>query len=591
MSGNHKYLLRIFCYFFLSLSAAVSCFAGVSRDIQDQYRQEYVNKAMFLKIPVYAAKQFIYISGQNIRFERGFGSPLYKLGDQLRILGIDFSGEEIKFKMGEIASSTTIELCYQFDQSLLEDFPNRDVFDRAIHATLTEGLKYQDLEDAKKKYIEEQFEISVREIAGSASVKRDSVLKNIAPLVPAYQEAQQEIDTLKNRVQNVSGQLSQAQSINRTLESESRTQQAEITRLKSANAVLQEKINDSTSQISRLGTELRDAKGTAQGYQRELASIQRSLNLKVNTGGDLSAQIAELGQAMRKLQKDNEAQLQQINSLQTDLDAQKKIHAQIIGDNEELKSSNKKMQSTISTLTSKEGSLQRKYLNLKNEKEKLDDFAQSLKLLHTRVVDEKVEDGIYSVKASVYLGNTLLGSLDWSVPNYLNYGQSKSAEAVFSAESIDTVRMTKEERHILRSLDENLKMRLELVSGSSGMTVTAEEKDPIHEIGERDRAAWQWSIFNQGTQDSRLVLNAYLINKNKNEIALLHQEHSVAASNAVRRLRSYLQPIPLIAGIVIGFLLFGIVGIFRRPKPPKHAPPKAPEGSPEHSSFVQKKKL
>jgi hypothetical protein len=34
----------------------------------------------------------------------------------------------------------------------------------------------------------------------------------------------------------------------------------------------------------------------------------------------------------------------------------------------------------------------------------------------------------------------------------------------------------------------------------------------------------------------------------------------------VRQIRSYLHPIPLVAGILLGFLLFGIVGIFRRPK-------------------------
>jgi hypothetical protein len=97
------------------------------------------------------------------------------------------------------------------------------------------------------------------------------------------------------------------------------------------------------------------------------------------------------------------------------------------------------------------------------------------------------------------------------------------------------------------------------------MKVTPETGDPDREIGERDHSSWRWSIQNQGTRDTRFLIAARLINKDTNEIPMFHQQHKVAASNAVRQVRSYLQPIPLIAGIILGFLLFGIVGIFRRP--------------------------
>ncbi len=591
MSFNRTLFFRILCSSVLLFFAAIPTFAGVSRSIQDQYRRTYENKAMFLKIPVYAEKQFIDISGQGFRIEPGTGTPRFKVGDQLRILGIDFTGEEIRFRMGGIASPGLVELCFRFDSSLQENFPNKDVFDRAINSALTEGLKYTDLEDAKASYVADQFERSVREIAGSASISREAVLKSIAPHVPAYQDAQREIESLRSRVQDVSGQLSQAQSENHKLESDSRTQQAELARLKSANAALQEKIDNSTSQISKLGDELRDVKGTTQGYQRELASIQRSLNLKVDAGRDLSAQIGELGQAMRKLQKDNEGQLQLINSLRTSLEAQQAANARLVGENEDLKSANQKMKSTIETLSSKEDTLQGKFLNLQNQKDKLDTFVQSLKLLRTRVVEEKTEGGAYSGKANVYLREVLLGSLEWSVPSYLSHGESKTAQAAFAAESIDRVRMTLEERQLLDSLGKNLKLRLDLASSFPGVTVTAVEKKQTREIGERDRSTWQWSVANQGTQDAWLILTASMVNRNANAIPLLQQEHVIGASNAVRQIRGYLQPIPLVVGIIIGFLLFGIVGIFRRHKTHNVAPPKPPVARPGPSSYTHKKGL
>ena len=250
MSSNRDLHFRVFFSIFLAiLLVTVPSLAGVSRTIQEQYKRDYENKAMFLKIPIYSERQFIYISGQSIRPEQGSASPRYKVGDQLRILLVDFSGDEVKFRMGGIAAAGFIEIIFKFDAGLQEDFPNRDVFDRALRSTFTEGLKYTEIEDAKSGFIEEQFERSVREIAGSASTSRDSVLKSIAPYLPAYQEAQREIENLKGRVQDISGQLSQIQLEKRKLESESRALQAELARMKSSNAALQEKIDSSASQV------------------------------------------------------------------------------------------------------------------------------------------------------------------------------------------------------------------------------------------------------------------------------------------------------------------------------------------------------
>ena len=589
MSSHRSHRSTVCCLALWLLAAAAFGFAGVFRSIQDQYKKEYENKAMILKIPVYAEKQLIQISGQSFRIEPGAGSPRFKVGDQLRILLVDFASDEIRFRLGGIAMPGTAEIGFKFDADLQQDFPNRDVFDRALQATLTEGLKYSEIDEAKRTYLEGQFERSVREMAGSASMSPESVLKGIAPFVPAYQDAQRDIENLKNRMQDVTGQLAQAQSEKRKLEAESKAQQAEIARLKAAHAALQEKIDSSAAQVSRLGEELRDARGTAQGYQKELASIQRSLNLKVDAGRDLTQQIADLGQALRRLQKENDALGQRAGSLQTGLDAQKAVNERLLSENEELKAANRKMKITIDAITSKGDSLARQYLNLKSEKEKLDDFSQSVRFVSARVTEERTEAGMHIGKAAIYLRSVPIGSLNWSIPTHLSHNQSKSAEAAFSAESIDSVRLTPEERQVLRTFGERLKIRLDLASRAATMTVTTAKDPPVHEIGVRDGSLWQWSVLNQGIQDSRLVLTARLINRNAQEIPVFQKEHPVMASNAIRQVRNYLQPVPLVLGIILGFLLFGIVGIFRRHKTPK-APilPSAPPSAP-HAPIGKKK--
>ena len=573
MHSDHIRRLRILCLMLLVSVCALPGFAGVSRAIQEQYKREFENKAMFLKVPVYGEKQLVHIGGQTVRVDQGTGAPRFKVGDQIRILIVDFAGDEIRFRMSGIGTPGVFEFGFKFDSDLLEDFPNREVFDRAIQSTLTEGLKYTEIEEAKRGFVEDQFEKSVREIAGSASISREAVLKTIAPQVPAYRAAQREMDILNGRLQDVSAQFAQSQAENRKLENEAKSQQAEVSRLKSANAALQAKIDDSASQIARLGDEVRDVRGSQQGYQRELASLQRSLNLKVDSGRDLGAQIADLGQALRRLQKENDSLENQINTLRANLDSQQAANARLLGSNEELKAGNSRLQATISALTSKEDSLARQYLNLKSEKEKLEEFAGSVAALRTSVEEEKTDGGVRTGKAGFYLKNLLLGSLSWSLPEYLSQNESKTGEATFESESIDAIRMTAEERRLLRVLGDKLKLRLRLSSGSTAIQIEPEADKSFHEIGERDRFTWRWTITNRGSQDARLSISASMLNRHSGEIPVFLKEEAVLASNAVRHIRAYLQPIPLAVGGILGFLLFGIVGIFRRPKrSAAHAP-------------------
>jgi predicted nuclease with TOPRIM domain len=573
MAFNCKGRFLGFCFLLLILSASVSGFAGVAHTIQEQYRQDYANKAMVLKIPVYSEKQFIYFTGKNYRIDEGSGIPRYKVGDQLRVLAIDFSGDVIKFKMSGITKPGTIELHFKFDTELKENFPNREIFNQALQAVLTEGLKYTEIEDAKKTFLEDQFAQSVKNLAESASVSRDVVFQVIAPAVPAYQEARKEIDSLRNKIQDLSGQLAGVQSENRKLESQVKDQQAEAARMKSANAALQEKMSSSLSQISRLGDDLKDAKGSAQGYQKELANIQRSLNLKVDAARDLSAQIADLGQVLKKLQKENDALDQQIAALRASLESQQAANARLTRANDELKSQNQKMQKTIETLTSNKDSLAGQYMTLKNEKEKLDDFSSAIRFLNTRMIDENTEGGIHYGKAQVFLNKVLLGSLEWRMPTALKQGESQPAGAVFSAESIDYIKVTPEEKRILRTFGDSLRIGIQLTSDTESIQFTASPEKLVQQIAERDQFKWEWVLANQGTQNAKILLEVHLINKHSGEIPLFHQEFALASANVIRQIRSYIQPIPLVAGAILGFLLFGIVGIFRRDKTPKRLPP------------------
>jgi hypothetical protein len=160
-----------------------------------------------------------------------------------------------------------------------------------------------------------------------------------------------------------------------------------------------------------------------------------------------------------------------------------------------------------------------------------------------------------------------------------------AAEAVFSTESIDYVRVSPDERQLLRSLGDKLKVQAQLSSSSSTMAVRPEGEKTTQEVGERDRVSWRWRVSNQGTAAAPLTLAVALVNRNSDPIPLLRREQLVSSASIVRQVRESLQPIPLAAGALVGFVLCGIAGVFRRFRDPnasrrRRDAPGPPESAP-----------
>ena len=323
-------------------------------------------------------------------------------------------------------------------------------------------------------------------------------------------------------------------------------------------------MDNSASQLSRLGEDLRNARGAAQGYQSQLANLQRSLNLKVDSNRDLASQIGDLGQAMKKLQKDYEGLETQNSSLKSSLDTEQASNRRLSGEVEDLKSSQLKMNETLQVLTSKEDSLARQYLTLKRQRDKLEEATSLVRSLQSQIVEEKSKGGISQRASKIYLGDVHLGSVEWVLPERLSYDEQKTGEVRFLAQSIDYVRLSPQQRQLLQSLGQRLKLAITLDSQIDTIAIKPNQSQTAQEIGERDQATWRWNIHNQGTQDGRLKLTVALVNRNADEIPILREEHAILSSSMVRQVRSQLQPLPIAAGVLLGFLLFGIVGIFRR---------------------------
>lgn len=545
-----------FCFLCVVWISGIPAVAGVSQAIQDDYKMSYGNKAMFLRIPIYAQKQYVRIEGRTFRAEPVSGSPIHKVGEQMRITRIDFGGDEIKFRLTAISSPAEAEIIFSFPVGLDEGFSGRDIFDRALRSTFTEGLSYSDIEQAKTEFLKDEFGRSVDQIAGATSLDRAVVLDKVAPLIPDYSKLQGQKKELDSRVETMTAQITELKDSNLKLESRLKESQSELSRAQNTNASMRESLDGSKVQVTKLEAELRNAVEKAQRYEREIQSVQRSLDSESNSNRDLTKNNAELGD--------------RILALQRDLKEQQSESERLKGEVEDYKSDIGKLNSTIKTLTSNKDSIGRQYVAMKEEKEKLDEFAMDVKALSSRVVEEKTEGSVFSGKAGVYADNLLLGLLVWEFPAYLNYGQERSCQATFMAESIDPVKVTPDQRQILRTLGEKtLKIKMNLVSLSPEMSVASEGEQVPHEVAERENSTWSWQVKNGGAQDAAFLLTAHLVNRNAQDIPVFEKKYTVETSTLVRRIRSYLEPVPIAIGVILGFLLFGVVGIFRKPKPPK----------------------
>src|SRR5262249_7047848 len=121
-----------------------------------------------------------------------------------------------------------------------------------------------------------------------------------------------------------------------------------------------------------------------------------------------------------------------------------------------------------------------------------------------------------------------------------------------------------------------LKLQVKLASASESFEIKPDKSEERQEVGERDAATWRYSIANRGTRDERLGLSVAFVNRNSDEVPLVHVEQLVVSSSVVREVRGSLRPVPLAAGAILGFLLSGIAGIFRKSARRPTAPAPAP---------------
>jgi len=196
--------------------------AGVSKEMEAYYTQTYLNKAMFLKVPIRGEQQTVLVLEEGTSLDQSnLGEPLrFKVGEQVRITGLDFKDSAIEFKVASIDTARKGTVIFRFRNPLRHSFASRESFDSALRNSFTEGLSYQEIDSAKEQFIKDQFDELVRQFAVTTGTSVDFVLDSVTQRNPKYRQTQGQLREMTGRVEGLEAELREERSRNAGLRKE-----------------------------------------------------------------------------------------------------------------------------------------------------------------------------------------------------------------------------------------------------------------------------------------------------------------------------------------------------------------------------------
>ena len=549
--------LKLFAIFF-SMSLWLS--AGVRREVQNWYVQNYKNKAMFLKVPIRGTRQFVYVtSTRPILDPRTANLPLlFKVGDQVRITDVSFKGDSIRFKVASIDIRTESEIVFQFPQQLNEEFPQQGNFDVTLLATFTEGLSYTDIESAKEQFITSQFDQFVQQLARSNSTSSDFVIRTLGQEFPEYQRIQEEANQAESKLQEVEQTLLEETKARRQVQSELARFQEELDQTRIELITLKGERESLSAEIKSAQQQTVDFRKSAEDYEQQIRELVENLSLKTSSASSLNAQVRVLNESIETLRQEQVSRSRKLDQVTTDLKKLQGRNQELSQELKQAQDERDKVWGNLSALTSNRKGLEARYMAIQQEKEALQDAALLSNSLHLEKRLENREEGLFQL-ADLYLLSQHIATFEIQVPPY-----SGTVHPVrFSVKSPDIVRFSEEEREIFEILGDTLKVETSWQSSSNALKFVLLNKEPLQTAGPRETVEWPWLVQGEISQPEQASLITHLVSPEGREIFLGSQDFTVNPGQVMARVRQSFSPLSLLAGVVLAIAVFGVLFGFR----------------------------
>lgn len=546
----------------LALMAVTPAYPSIGKPLQQEYKARYENQAVFLSVPIYGSRQRVTVREGPLQLQPEPEPLRFKVGEQVRILEVSFHNDEIRFKLASIDAGRQGELAFRFAAELDEAFSARKDFDAALRQAFAESQNYSDIDKSKRAFIRNQLDTVVAELQNSAAAKREFVLDALTEALPAYRQAVDENKALKDRSQDLAVKLSSEQSKSKQLETKVVEQTSELNRLKTMNQSMKTDLEALNNSTSTAGKELQQLKQQNAEIVSSVKRLQRGLGVEVDANKPLAKQVEDLMVASLKTKGSRDELEGKLKTAEGDLEKTKQDLQTEQKARAELQKQNQQLEENEKLLSNRGDQLGKRYLGLQKEKNQLEIFVHAIQKLKPQVVRE-TEDGDRVRRAvELRLNDTLVGMLEVDYPPVLKTGAPAELRVKFTPESVNTIKLNGEEKAILGSLGEKFTVKNELVDLPAGVQANPSE-EAVKSVAERSSANWGWTVTSSRVGDSSFVLVTSLINQNKDAVPLIHNRLNVQTWNLARQLGHYLEPIPLVLGILFGAVLFAVIRVFR----------------------------
>lgn len=557
-------------------------FAGVSDEIEKEYRAEYENKALFLKIPIRGEKSTVYLRGQvSVIDPASMGQPLrFKVGEQVRIAKVDFDNASVSFEIASIDLTREAELTFRFDQELTYSFAQREEFDAALADSFTEGLTYRDIDRAKEEYVKDQFDRVINQFSITTGLESKAIVRTVLESTPDFARNLEQLEETRAELSRLEEELEESNQARDQLQATLASARDDLSENSRTSSSLRNERDRLTEENTSLREELEEFKAANERFIRELESATSKMDLQ-------GASNAQLGNQVETLSSKIEALMNERTSLKTRVESLTEEFDEVVENRDELSDQlrsterrRQELQSNLSSLTSNRDSLEANFVRTKREKESLETaqaIANALNLSRT----ERGQDGGVRQATDVYLKNQKVGSFTVTVPSE----PTGVASLKFEATSPNLVQFDEEERKLYEALGDNLSVEAEWSSWSNNLDPVLVSGEPSITIAAREEGSWEWEFEGAPQGVEVLALELSLQDSDGNHIPLDVQQFEIGSGDLLATLKSDFSLLWLAIGCIAGASVLGLMVVLKDRSRSRR------RRSPNRRSYAAQKKL
>lgn len=548
--------LFILCILVFALITPWSA-ADVSKEIVTEYENTYVNRAMFLKTPIRGDRQTIFLRGSNIIPDpSNSGRPLsFLVGEQVRITELKFRNNSIEFTVAAIDGSKKGLLVFQFPGQLEFNFPERENFDRALNNSLIAGLSYQEIESAKKEFIQDEFRRVTQDIARTTSSDNTFVMGAIATEIPevadairSREQAEKELDELRSRYAGVEAERNRLEEQVRELNSNLNREQQEARRILNERDSLARKETEQQQELQSL----RNENST---IRKQLTAIASEMDIQLGSNSELSGQVDSLSKNLQNLRDEWGALQKKMESTEAELAKIKEERNRLTSDLSVSRRKASQLESQLNSLTSNRDSLEATYVRTKNQ---LDNLELALKTSNSVSLVRMKENSGEQKGALLYEVNLLskrIGTFSVRPPADI----TDRGEAAFTVDSPDTVQFSEEERIMFASLGKEIRIRAFWTAMGGSLESSLVEGEELQAAAPRETAAWAWNFSGSPDSGQMALLRVSFLDQNDNVIPVTDLEFEISPKSIIPLNIKGSFWIPALIGFILGSLLMAVL--------------------------------